>query len=74
MRIITYTKNRITTPPTTHINQLKTRIMESTINLFGIRFSKRGLIAVAIIALLFIYSFIYQAVANTPELMYHLSK
>lgn len=48
--------------------------METTVNIFGFRFSKRGLIAVAVILLVFVYSLVYNAVAHTPELMYHLSK
>lgn len=45
-----------------------------TINVFGMKLSKRGLIAAAVILLFFLYSFIYNAVAHTPELMYQLSK
>lgn len=48
--------------------------METTITIFGMKFSKRGLIAAAVILIIFMYAIVFNAVANTQELAHQLMK
>lgn len=47
---------------------------KNTTRIAGADFNTTGLIVAFVVLIVFLYSFTYQAVANTPELMYHLSK